>query len=120
MSFSISDDSPYGVPYAGNGIIYSQSKILSKLVKQDHGIDNLKKNYLLAAFESPDVVESLFVGATGMIVANLIAKYTNMSTPAKTLLSLAGFGIGNTLYEMLKNKRYTSFNASTGTSKIIL
>lgn len=120
MSFSISDDSPYGVPYAGNGIIFSQSKILSKLVKQDHGLDTLKKNYLLAAFESPDVIESLFVGATGMLIANLIAKYTNMSTPAKTLLSLAGFGIGNTLYQMIKHKRYTSFNASTGTSTIIL
>jgi hypothetical protein len=120
MSFSIADTSPYGVQYSGNGVIFDTAKVLSRLVKQDHGLENTKKRQLLLMLQSPDVLESILVGATGMMISSMIAKYTNMSQPAKTLLSLAGYGIGNMLYDMLKKNKFSTFNSSTGTAKIKL
>ena len=120
MRFDANDTSPYGVQYSGNGVIFDTARVLSKLVKQDHGIEDTKKRQLLLMLQSPDVLEHILAGATGLMISNMIAKYTNMSQPAKTLLSLAGYGIGNMLYDMLKKNKFTSFNASTGTAKIKL
>ena len=120
MRFDAADTSPYGVQYSGNGVIFDTARVLSRLVKQDHGIDDFKKKQLLRMLNSPDVVENILVGATGVMISNMIAKYTNMSQPAKTLLSLAGYGIGNMLYDMLRKNKFSTFNSSTGTATIKL
>jgi hypothetical protein len=43
-----------------------------------------------------------------------------MSKPARTLLSLAGFGIGNMIYNSLNDKKFTTFDPHTGVSKVKL
>jgi len=43
-----------------------------------------------------------------------------MSKPARTLLSLAGFGLGNIIYSTLHERKFTEYDPKTGLSKIKL
>jgi hypothetical protein len=120
MSFNAADMSPYGVAYAGNGVIFNQHHVLSKLIHQDHGMDQHKKQSLLTILNSPEAVDHLLAGAAGVALTHVITKYSDISPPARTLLSLAGFGIGNIIYNTLNQSRHTSFDPSTGTARINL
>lgn len=120
MSFNAADMSPYGVAYAGNGVIFNQQRVLAKLVGQDHGMENNKKQSLLTMLNSPEAMDHILAGAAGVALTHTISKYSDISPPARTLLSLAGFGIGNIIYNTLNQSRHTSFDSSTGTARINL
>jgi hypothetical protein len=47
-----------------------------------------------------------------------LASYKKMSPTARTLLSLAGFGIGTIMYNIIKERKFTSFDQATGKVKI--
>ncbi len=69
---------------------------------------------------SPEAFDHIVSGAAGMVIARALAKYSEMSAPARTLLSLAGFGLGNIMYNYINERKHTTFDASTGKSKILL
>jgi len=69
---------------------------------------------------SPDVMDHMLSGFAGAAVAHVVGKYTELSPPARTLLSLAGFGIGNILYNVMHTRKHTEYDEETGVSKIIL
>jgi len=112
--------SPYGVDYYGLGVLRDNSDVLHHLIRQDHGLDAHKKKSLFTMLNSPDMLDHLLAGAAGMAVSHAAAKYMKLSPPARTLLSLAGFGIGNILYNTMHTNKHTSFDPHTGVSKINL
>ena len=93
---------------------------LLHLVEQDHGMDPHKKTTLLALLRQPGLIERLLMGAAGAVIARMLASYTGMSKPARSLLSLAGFGIGNILYDNLHKKNFVEHDSETGESRIKL
>jgi hypothetical protein len=120
MSFSADDISPYGIKYSGPGIIFSKAKVLSKLVQEDHGLPQDKKTSLLRMLNSPEIFDHIMAGVAGMVLSNIIAKYAKMSQPARTLVTLAGFGLGNVIYNAIMGPRkHTSYDPETGTVKIL-
>ncbi len=68
----------------------------------------------------PEAFEHLIAGVAGAAIAKALASYNNMSKPAQTLLSLAGFGIGNIMYNTLQEHKFTTYDQDTGKSKIKL
>jgi hypothetical protein len=92
--------------------------ILIKMISQDHGLDLGKKNSLLSMLNSPEALDNLLVGALGVAVVRALTSYKKMSPTARTLLSLAGFGIGTIMYNMIKERKFTSFDDATGKVKI--
>lgn len=117
--FSISDVLPYGRKYVGLDIINDPHAIIG-LVAQDHGLDKQKKKSLMTMLKSPEAMDHIVIGVAGMAVSHAVANYAKLSTPAKTLLSLAGFGIGNILYNTLHERKFTTFDPTTGVSHIKL
>lgn len=114
MISSVVDPSFYSKP-AGD-----LQAILVKLISQDHGLEMSKKQNLLAMLNTPDALEYLFVGAMGAAIMRALSSYLKMSSSAKTLLSLAGFGIGNIMYNIIKERKFSSFDTETGKVKIKL
>lgn len=104
-------------PGAGLASLRDPRKIL-QYIKQDHGLEQPKKKSLMTMLNSPEAFDHVFVGVTGMAVAKAVANYSNMSKPAQTLLSLAGFGIGNIIYNTLNENKFTSYDKHTGIVKI--
>jgi hypothetical protein len=90
------------------------------LVAHDHGLALRKKNSLLTILDSPEWVDHLFVGAAGAAISKATASYLGMSKPAQTLMSLAGFGLGNVIYNQLHENKHTSYNQETGRSRIYM
>jgi len=117
---SINERSPYGKPIVGMGMINDPSAIFTKLVKQDHGLDSDKKQSIFTMLNSPEIFDHLLVGAIGMALTHAVTKFMNVPKPAQTLLSLAGFGIGNILYNVLKENQFTDYNPSTAKARIKL
>ena len=114
---SITDTLPYGIPLTGYGILENHKQIIN-LVHQDHGLDKNKKRTLTEMLHSPEVLDHLLAGVAGVLVAKAISSYTEMSKPARTLLSLAGFGIGNVIYNNLNERKFTTFDPHTGVSRV--
>lgn len=92
--------------------------VYKHVVMHDHGLDLQKKNSLLTMLNSPEWVDHLVVGAAGAALSKATASYLGMSKPAQTLMSLAGFGLGNIMYNQFKENKYTSYDPDTGLSKI--
>jgi hypothetical protein len=92
--------------------------ILVKMISQDHGLDLGKKQSLLTLLNSPEALDNLLVGAIGAAVMHTLASYKKMSPTSRTLLSLAGFGIGTIMYNIIKERKFTSFDQATGKVKI--
>lgn len=92
--------------------------ILAKMIAQDHGLDLGKKQSLLAMLNSPEALDNLLVGAVGFAVVHALTSYRKMSPTARTLLSLAGFGIGTIMYNIIKERKFTSFDQATGKARI--
>ena len=88
------------------------------LVMHDHGLALGKKNSLLTMLDSPEWVDHLAVGAVGAAVSKAAASYIGMSKPAQTLMSLAGFGLGNMLYNQMHENKHTSYDQASGLSRI--
>jgi hypothetical protein len=116
---SVGDTVPYARRLFGPDLIDNPASIFH-MVQQDHGLDKNKKRSLLHILNSPEVFDHLLAGAAGMVIAKAISSYSEMSKPARTLLSLAGFGIGNIIYNRLQEQKFSKYNTETGMSKIKL
>jgi hypothetical protein len=79
-----------------------------------------KKHHLLTMFNSTEPFDHLFVGLTGAAIAKAIAHYYSLNSTAQTLLSLAGFGIGNIIYNALHENKFTDYDQETRTARIKL
>jgi hypothetical protein len=113
-------DSTYGLKLTGPGIIDIYPGILKKYVVQDHGLDHSKRNSLLTFLNTPEAFDHLLAGAAGAAIAKAASSYANLSKPAQTLLSLAGFGLGNIIYNSLAEQKFATYDPETGKSKIKL
>lgn len=91
-----------------------------KLLKQDSSLPVHKKNSLFTILNSPEAVDHILAGVAGMAIAKAAGRYASLSKPARTLLSLAGFGLGNIMYNHLHERKHTSFDPVTGKSRILL
>ena len=89
-----------------------------RMVQQDHGLPEHKKRSLSEILNSPEAFDHVMVGVTGMLIAKAAGHYAEISKPARTLLSLAGFGIGNILYNTLHERKFTEYDNSTGIATI--
>jgi len=117
--FSISAVLPHGLKYTGLDIINNPHEMMG-LIAQDHGLDKQKKKTLMTMLKSPEAMDHIVIGVAGMAISHAVANYAKLSSPAKTLLSLAGFGIGNILYNTLHERKFTTFDPATGVSHIKL
>jgi hypothetical protein len=108
------------VPLPGGRVDHSHAAALMRLIKQDKGLPEHKKRSILEMLASPEAFDHLVSGAAGFAIARALAKYSELSPPARTLLSLAGFGLGNIMYNYINERKHTTFDASTGKSKILL
>lgn len=118
-SFSPSAVVPFGKRLIGFDIIDKPSELLG-LVNQDHGLAQHKKQSLMSMLKSPEAFDHILVGVTGMAMAHAITNYTKLPKPARILLSLAGFGIGNILYNTVHERKFTTFDPDTGATHIKL
>jgi hypothetical protein len=114
---AVSGDVPNGLRYSGLDMVNNPAGLL-KLVKQDHGLTVPKKKHLLAMLNTPEAFDHIMVGLTGMMIAKAAGSYAQLSKPARTLLSLAGFGIGNIIYNTLQERKFTTYDPNTGISRI--
>jgi hypothetical protein len=87
---------------------------LLKLVGQDHGLDQHKKQSLFSLIKSPEVFDHLVAGAAGVAMMHVVSKFTELPKHARTLLSLAGFGVGNIIYNSLHKRKFTEYDPATG------
>lgn len=92
--------------------------ILHSLVSQDHGLETHQKKHLTSLLNSPEYIEHLLAGTTGAMLVHSIKQYANLPKPAQTLLSLAGFGIGNIIYNQLHEDKFSEYDAHSGKSRI--
>jgi hypothetical protein len=90
------------------------------LLKQDKTMPEHKKKSLFAMLNSPEAVDHVLAGVAGMAIARSAAHYAKLSKPARTLLSLAGFGLGNIMYNHLNERKHTTFDPHTKKSRILL
>jgi hypothetical protein len=115
----VGDVSAHGRPMFGLDVL-SDPVLLTKFIRQDHGLDGRKKQSLLTMLDSPEWFDHLVVGAAGAALAKTVASYAELSPPAQTLMSLAGFGVGNIIYNTYHTKKFTSYNQDTGKVRIKL
>ena len=95
-----------------------EPQMFKHLVAHDHGLELRKKNSLLTVLDSPEWVDHLLVGAAGAAISKAASSYLGMSKPAQTLMSLAGFGLGNIIYNHLHENKHTSYDPESGRSII--
>jgi hypothetical protein len=113
-------DSTYGINYSDPSQIEIGESLFKHLIKGDHSLAEHKKKSLLTMLNSPEAFDHLMAGAAGALITKAATNYINMSKPAQTLLSLAGFGLGNIIYNSLQNQKFSTYDTSTGMSKIKL
>ena len=114
---SLLEGTAYSRPFAGMNMLNNPQAIL-RMVQQDHGLPEHKKRSLSEILNSPEAFDHVMVGVTGMLIAKAAGHYAEISKPARTLLSLAGFGIGNILYNTLHERKFTEYDNSTGIATI--
>lgn len=117
--FSITEPAAGGIRMFGVDMVKDQAGLL-KMINQDKGLNMQKKNSLLTMLQSPEAFDNIMAGAAGVILTRMLTSYTNMSPTARTLLSLAGFGIGNIIYNAVHERKYTEFDPVTGRARIKL
>ena len=88
--------------------------VLKKLVHNDLGLAPHQKKSLFTVVNSPEVVEHMLAGTAGAALAVTISKYMDTSKTTRALLGLAGFGIGNILYNTLQERKFTEYDPDTG------
>jgi len=121
IPFSAFDTSPYGVRMSGPDMLNDNAAVLSKLINNDHGLEEHKKQSLLAMINSPDIFNRLVAGGLGVAVVRSAKAFDNMSKPAQLLVSMAGFGVGRALYDTLHNpEKFSTYNNETAVTKIKL
>lgn len=103
--------------FSGLGILNTDKEIL-KYINEDAGLDQNKKRKLYSMLSSPEAMDYLLTGAAGAYIAHALASYTNMSKTSRILLSLAGYGIGNIIYNALVERKFTSYDPNTAVATI--
>lgn len=94
---------------------------LRKAIQNDFGLSNDNKSNLFAILNSPNVAEQLLAGAAGGAIGLALARYKEMSGTAQTLMSLAGFGLGNIIMNSLTQPgKFTQWNPETATNRVKL
>lgn len=94
---------------------------LRKAIEKDIGLPQERKQNLFAILNSPNIAEQLFAGAAGGAVGLAVAKYNELSGTAQTLMSLAGFGLGNIIMNSLTQPgKFTQWDPATARNKVIL
>lgn len=92
--------------------------VLRNLVHKDHGLETHQKKHLTTMLNSPEYVEHFLAGATGTLLMRSVKQYAQLPKPAQTLLSLAGFGIGNIIYNELHEDKFSEYDPATSKSRI--
>ena len=116
---SLSEVVPYGIRMSGPDIVSNPYTIL-KHIEQDHGLSRPKKQSLLTMLNSPQAMDHLLAGTAGAAISYAVSKYADLPKPARTLLSIAGFGVGNIIYNTLNENKFTSYDPATGEARIKL
>ena len=93
---------------------------VNKFIKMDHGLADRKKHELFTVINTPEIFDHMLAGTAGALLTTTIARFANMSQTAQTLLGLAGFGLGNIMYNILQPNKFTEWDPSKGLSKIKL
>lgn len=91
---------------------------LSAMIGRDPGLPMEKKQPLLTMLNTPEVYDHLLAGAAGAALALTVAKFTELDKAPKALVGLAGFGIGNVVYNLLKENKFTHYDPQQGTSTL--
>jgi hypothetical protein len=110
---------PFGVRMHGLDVIENPNSF-KRLVNQDHGISANKKNSIFQILNSPEAFDNLVAGAAGYALTRAITSYSELSKPARTLLSLAGFGAGSIIYNTMRDRKFTDYDPKTGTMTVKL
>lgn len=93
---------------------------MTNLLSNDHGLGAGQKQSLFTVLNTPEVFDHLLVGTVGAALTHVVAKYMDIPKPARTLLSLAGFGIGNIIYNTLQTNKFTNYDPDRAVSTIKL
>lgn len=94
---------------------------LMQAIQGDLGLPEGDRLNLLRMFNSPNLAEQLLGGVAGGALGWALAKYKKMSGPAQTLMSLAGFGMGNIIVNSLTQPgQFTQWNPDRATNRILL
>lgn len=85
---------------------------LIKAVQSDHSLSDEQKKSVVERLQDKVFVSKLSSGVIGGGVGLLVSKYLKLSNSAKVLLSVAGYGIGRTLWESLhsEEKKFQDYN----------
>lgn len=87
---------------------------LIKAVQADSTLTAEQKTEIVQKLQDKSFVTKLNSGAAGVGIGLLIGKYLKLSTTAKVLLSIAGYGIGRSLWTYLhttKESKFQSYNS---------
>ena len=117
--YSANTISPHGVKMYGLDVLQNRSSVLTKLVNNDHGLEEHKKQSVLALLDNPNFLNSMLAGGAGVALTRAVTNYEKMSKPAQVLVTMAGFGLGKVVYELFHDpERFSSYNSNTGLTKI--
>lgn len=111
--------SPFGVRMHGPDILENPNSF-RRLVEQDHGLPEIKKENVFKILNSPEAFDNILAGTAGYALARAASSFSELPKPAKTLLSLAGFGVGSIMYNAIKKRNFTTYDPDTGLMRIKL
>jgi hypothetical protein len=96
-------------------------KDLAHLIRQDYGMPHESKINLLTMLNSPNMADQLIAGAGGAALGLAVARYKKLSGTAQTLMSLAGFGLGNIIMSSLTQPgKFTGWNPETAKNRVFV
>ena len=99
-------------------VLDDHANILQNIVQKDHALDQHQKKHLTTMLNSPEYVEHLLAGTSGAMLMHSMRHYEELPKPVQSLLSLAGFGLGNIIYNELHEDKFSEYTPSTGKSRI--
>ena len=90
----------------------STNQELQNAVSSDPTLSPQQKQEVISALNDGSRLPKLLSGAAGAGVGVAIGKYFKLSTTSKTLLGIAGFGIGRLLYNVFskQDRQFTTYN----------
>ena len=106
---------PPGAPIPENTV---SASMLKHLIKHEAGLPKDHKASIFNILNTPEVFDNLMAGTAGAALTYAISKYADISPTARTLLSLAGFGIGGIIMNTLNSRKFTDYDPHTATSTI--
>ncbi len=76
------------------------------LVLKDPSLSQEERSKLEVLFKDDKFFDKLMQGAMGASVAYAIVKFLKLSRPTQIILTAAGFGIGRTIADNLRDKHF--------------